>query len=105
MATSESAMKILLAVDGSKNSEAAAKHVVALAKELASPPTLLLVNVDVPLMQAAAVKMGVKAVTRYHAENGEYATTGARRVLNRAKLDFDTHLLVGDAAGQIVAAA
>lgn len=98
-------MKILLAVDGSKNSEAAARHVVALARQLASPPTLLLVNVDVPLMQAAAVKMGAKAVARYHAENGEYATTGARRILNRAKLAFDTQLLVGDAAEQTAAAA
>ena len=98
-------MKILLATDGSKNSEAAAKHVVALAKGLASPPTLLLVNVDMPLLQAAAAKMGAKAVARYHAENGEYATAGASRILNRAKLDFETQLLVGDAAGQIVAAA
>ena len=98
-------MKILLAVDGSKNGEDAARHVVRLAKELASPPSLLLLNVDVPLMQAAAVKLGAKAVARYHAGNGEYAITGAKRILTRARLAFDTQLLVGDAAEQIAAAA
>ena len=98
-------MKILLAVDGSKSSEEAAKYVVRLTKELALPPSLTLLNVDAPLLQAAAAKLGAKAVANYHSSNGEYAVTGASRILARAKLAFDTQLLVGDAAEQIAAAA
>lgn len=98
-------MKILLAVDGSEASERAAKHVVQFAKALAEPPTLTLLHADAPLLQAAAAKLGAKAVADYHASNSQYALKDARRILNRARLVFDTVALVGDPAEKIVATA
>ena len=94
-------MKIVLAVDGSESSERAAKHVVQLARQLAKPPTLALVHVDMPLLRAAAAKLGDDAVAEYHASNSEHALGKARRMLMRAKLGFDEVKVVGDAAMEI----
>ena len=71
-------MKILLAVDGSPISLRAAKFVAKLAKEMAEPPDVILFSADPPLMQAVAIKLGMQAVARYHAENRAFAISGAR---------------------------
>jgi nucleotide-binding universal stress UspA family protein len=95
-------MKILLAVDGSPISKRAATHVAKLAKQLASPPTVFLFNADQPLMQSVAVKLGLEAVTRYHAENGEYAVKAARTVLKRAHVDCSEKFVVGEPVAAII---
>ena len=94
-------MNILLAVDGSDASDRAAKHVVQLSKQLAEAPKLTLVNVSLPLLKAASSKLGRKATAEYYASNSEYAVHKARRILERAKLDFTEVFLVGDPAGEI----
>ena len=98
-------MKIVLAIDGSESSERAARHVVQLAKQLAKPPTVMLVHVDAPLLRAAAAKLGTEAVTEYHASNSEHALGNARRMLTRAKLKFNARMVIGDAAKEIANAA
>lgn len=98
-------MKIVLAVDGSAPSERATSHVVKLAKQLAKPPTVLLIHVDPPLLRAAARKLGADAVAEYHASNSEHALGGARQLLTRAKVGFDELATVGDAAAEIAKAA
>lgn len=98
-------MKILLAVDGSKNSERAARHVVQLAKQLAQPPRLTVLNADVPLLKAAAARMGARAVAEYHASNADHALRHVRAVLRRSKLAFVEQAVVGDPAPAIVKAA
>lgn len=98
-------MKIVLAVDGSESSERAVKHVAKLARQLAAPPALTLIHVDLPLLRAAARKMGAAAVTEYHASNSEHALTKARQLLKRAHVEFDELTTVGDAATQITKAA
>lgn len=98
-------MKILLAIDGSEISLRAVKHVIALAKQLSVPPTVLLTCVDPPLLQGAAAKMGATAVARYHQENFEGMSQGARRALTRAKLAFEDHQHVGEAASTLLAVA
>lgn len=95
-------MKILVAVDGSEISTRAVKYVIALAKELASPPRVILANVDIPLMQRAAVAMGAKAVEAYHAESARGMCKDARRLLKRADLDFDEEIHVGDIADTLL---
>ena len=95
-------MKILLAVDGSDVSTRAVKHVIGLARQMAAPPELVLLNADPPLLQAAAVKIGIEGVKRYHQENGEYATKSARTALNRAKVPFTEKLVVADPAEAII---
>lgn len=98
-------MKILLAVDGSDISTRAVKHVLALRKELAKPPTVILANVDEPLLQRVAVAMGAKAVERYHAENADAMCDPARRLLRRARLDFVEETHVGDVPKTLLALA
>lgn len=98
-------MKILLAVDGSPISLNAAKFVAKLAKQLAEPPVVILFNADPPLMQAVAAKLGTKASTKYHADNGEYAIKKSRTVLKRAQVAFTEKLAVGDPAPSIIKAA
>lgn len=94
-------MNILLAVDGSSASDRATRHVVNLAKELAAPPTLTLVNVSLPLLKAASNKLGRKATADYYASNSEHAVHKARRMLERAKLEFAQVFAVGDPAAEI----
>jgi nucleotide-binding universal stress UspA family protein len=95
-------MKILLAVDGSQISLRAAKFVAKLAKQLAEPPDVILFNADPPLMQAVAIKLGLQAATKYHADNGVYAIKGARAVLKRAHVGFNEKLVVSEAAPGII---
>ncbi|MBF6024682.1 universal stress protein [Lysobacter niastensis] len=91
-------MKILLAVDGSDISLRAVKHVIALSKQLAKPPQVILGNVDVPLLQRVAVTLGAQGVARYHAENAEAMCGKVRRMLRRAGLAFEEEIHVGDVA-------
>lgn len=95
-------MKILLAVDASPISTRAAKHAVKLARQLAEPAELVLFHADPPLLQAVAVKLGLEAVQRYHADNGKFATKAARAVLTRAKVAFTDLRVVGEPAEAIM---
>ncbi|HSM11640.1 MAG TPA: universal stress protein [Lysobacter sp.] len=95
-------MKILLAVDGSPVSTRAAKHVIDLTRKMSAPPELVLLNADPPLLQAAAVKIGIEGVKRYHQENGEYATRSARAALTRAQVPFTEMLVVAEPAEAII---
>jgi nucleotide-binding universal stress UspA family protein len=95
-------MKILLAVDGSPISLQATKFVAKLAKQLAEPPDVILFNADPPLMQAVAIKLGLQAVTKYHADNGVYAVKGTRAALKRAHVAFTEKLVVSEPAPSII---
>lgn len=89
-------MKLLLAVDGSPVSRRAVQHAVRLARQLASPPELVLFNADAPLLQSVAIKLGAEAVRRYHAENAQAAMRDARALLKRARLAFVEAQVIGD---------
>ena len=95
-------MKILLAVDGSPVSRRAVQHVVRLARQLAAPPAVTVVNADTPLLQSVAIRLGAENVRRYHADNAQHALREARAVLKRARLPFRELLVVADAAEAIV---
>lgn len=96
------AMKILLPIDGSKLSARVAQAAAHLARELAQPPTLVLLHADVPLMRQVATALGARATHDYHESNSAHAMRGARAVLRRAKLAFEETMLVGDPAASIV---
>ena len=95
-------MKILLAVDGSPVSAHATKHVIKLARLLAETPEVLLFHADPPLLQAAAVKLGVEAVQRYHSENSRFAIKAAHAALTRAQVKFTELLVIAEPAEAIV---
>lgn len=94
-------MKILLAVDGSDASTRAARHVARLSRQLAEAPALTLANVSLPLLAPAERKLGRKASAEYYESNSRHAVRSARRVLERAGLEFREAFLVGDPATQI----
>lgn len=95
-------MKILLAVDGSPVSAHATKFAIKLLRQLSEPVELVLFHADPPLLQAAAIKLGVEAVQRYHAENSRFAIKAAHAALTRAKLEFTEQLVVAEPAEAIV---
>jgi len=95
-------MKVLLAIDGSPVSRRATQHAVKLARQLASPPELVLFNADEPLLQSVAIKLGADAVRAYHEENGRAAMRDARALLKRAHLSFAELQVVGAPAEAIV---
>lgn len=98
-------MKIVLAVDGSQASERAVKYVIGLAKQLVKPPKLTVIHADVPMLKDAVRRLGAKAVAEYHASNSEFALRDARKLLKKARLEFDVVMVVGEPAMEIANAA
>lgn len=98
-------MKILVAVDGSKSAVEAAKAAARLASELATPPTLVLMHADAPMMRRVVAELGPEQTRIYHEGNFDYAMKGARTALRRAKVEFTEKQLVGEPAPTIVKAA
>ncbi|QQQ00822.1 universal stress protein [Lysobacter enzymogenes] len=94
-------MKILVAVDGSDNALRAVRYAAKISAQFDTPPPLLLLYADPPLMRSVAVSLGAKEVERYHAENARHALSKARAALKRAKVEFDERSAVGDPAAII----
>jgi nucleotide-binding universal stress UspA family protein len=99
--TEEFTMKILLAVDGSDCSTRAARQVVTLARALRKRPTVVLINVDAPLMSSVAVRIGAQETARMHSENADAALKDARAILRRAGIAHREEMIVGDAGPAI----
>ncbi|WP_342315436.1 universal stress protein [Lysobacter sp. FW306-1B-D06B] len=95
-------MRIALAVDGSRSSSAAARHVLSLQRSLATREPVVLIYVDEPLLQAVALKLGVAGTQRYHDENATYALRSVRAAFKRAGIAFRERLLMGEAAPKIL---
>lgn len=95
-------MKILLAVDGSPISLRALKHAIKLCRAIGDSAELTLFHADPPLLQSVAVKLGLEAVQRYHAENSKLATKAARAALARAKVPYSELLVVAEPAAAII---
>ncbi len=87
-------MKILLAVDGSPCSTRAVRYITMHLADFGVHSPLLLVHADPPL-RGMALDVGAKNISRYHADNHKAALRAARRVLGRATVPFNEHLLVG----------
>lgn len=92
--------KILLAVDGSKTAERAAKHVVAL-KAGGFAFEVLLLNVQ-PEWAPARTRDEKREGVRLHLEASERAMRPAKAQLAQAGIAFKGALRVGDAAAQIL---
>lgn len=95
-------MKILVAVDGSDISSRAVKHVIALARAMAEPPRILLLAVDLPMLERVAVAIGARAAEELHAEATGQMLRPARRMLSRARVEFEELGRVGEIAPTIL---
>jgi nucleotide-binding universal stress UspA family protein len=98
-------MKILLAVDGSAGSRAAARWLVKHAPSLAAGDRPTVLFVDAPLLAGVRRAYGTKGTARFHAANATAALGTTRSLLRRAGVAFDEQLAIGHAADEIVARA
>lgn len=89
-------MKLLLAVDGSDCSTRATRHVVKLARALRKRASVILVNVDPPMMKSVAIRIGAERSKQLHTENADAALKAARSILRRSKVDYREEMLIGD---------
>jgi nucleotide-binding universal stress UspA family protein len=98
------AMKILIAVDGSRYAVHATKLLVEHADWFREMPQVELVTVHLPVPRVGRLGVGVgkNQLERYYEQEGEEKLAGAKRVLAAAKIPFEAHILVGPVAESIV---
>jgi Ca2+-transporting ATPase len=96
--------KVLVPVDGSRNCEFAAKHVV---KQFMNDTAMEvhLLNVQAPFSSYVTRFVSAKAVQEYHREQADKALSPIRRLLDGFGVPHAVHTQVGDKAECITAAA
>jgi nucleotide-binding universal stress UspA family protein len=97
-------MRIVVAVDGSPVSARVARHVVALAKAMRKPPSIVLLVVDIPMMPGVERRIGAAAVRRLHQETFTDALRQAREAFARAGVPWQEDTVVGAPAEEIMKA-
>jgi nucleotide-binding universal stress UspA family protein len=97
-------MKILIAVDGSRNSLDAVTYVIEHMNLLRKKPAVELVTVHLPVPQVGFMSSVVsKSQTqKYYVDEGNARLASARRKLDAAKVGYESHILVGPVAESIV---
>ncbi|OJX03289.1 MAG: universal stress protein UspA [Burkholderiales bacterium 70-64] len=99
-------MKLLVAIDGSKNSLRAAKYALQLVEALREGGSITLISVhDDTALRHARRFVGKQAVTDYLRELSEEDLGEARKLLEKAGREHETLILTGQVAGAIAKAA
>lgn len=96
-------MKVLLAVDGSRNSLDAVECLIEHADWYREPPQVELVTVHLPIPHFRGVSkvVGRKELQRYYEEEGTACLEKAAARLTKAGIPFAQHVLVGPIAETI----
>ena len=95
-------MKILVAIDGSPQALAALETLAGKFDFFRDPPTLLLLNVQLPVApKAATAWVGKEVVESYYHEEGEAALADAVAFLNARGVPFRAERRIGDPADEI----
>jgi nucleotide-binding universal stress UspA family protein len=98
-------MKILLAVDGSKPSLAAARLLVEHVDWFREKPAVELVTVHLPvpkLPRMGAAGISKEQIEQYYRDEGEQNLAEAGRLLERSGLPYQARILVGAIAETLV---
>ena len=97
-------MKVLIAVDGSKQSLDAVQCLVEHADWYREKPKvdLLTVHLPVPKLPRMGMAVGKSQIQRYYKEEGEARLAAARRRLDAAGIEYTPTVLVGPVAETIV---
>jgi YjbE family integral membrane protein len=96
--------KVLVPVDGTRNSEFALRHVI---KEFLNNRGLEihLLNVQPPFSRHISQFIGRKVRASFHHDEAEIALLPARKLAEEQGIPYSTHIIVGDKAEVIVAEA
>jgi len=97
-------MKILIAVDGSKNSLDAVQCLRDHADWYRDKPDVLLVTVHLPVpkLPGMGAAVGKNQIQKYYEQEGEARLAPAMRMLEAARIPYQTSVLVGPIAESIV---
>jgi len=97
-------MKILLAVDGSKQSLSAVNSLIEHADWYREKPVVELVTVHLPLpkLPRMGLVVGKNQIQRYYQEEGEACLAAAKKKLRAARIACKASVLVGPVAETIV---
>jgi len=97
-------MKILIAVDGSKNSLDAVQCLRDHADWYRDKPDVLLVTVHLPVpkLPGMGTAVGKNQIQKYYEQEGEARLAPAMRMLEAARIPYQTSVLVGPIAESIV---
>jgi len=97
-------MKILLAVDGSRNSLDAVDCLIDHADWYRQRPAveLLTVHLPVPKLPRMGLAVSKSQIDRYYREEGDATLSAARKKLDRAGIAYSPRILVGPVAETIV---
>lgn len=99
-------MKLLVAIDGSKNSLRAAKYALQLVEALREGGSIALISVhDDTALRHARRFVGKQAVADYLRELSEEDLGEARKLLEKAGREHETLILTGQVAAAIAKAA
>ena len=96
--------RLLVAVDGSPCSDRAIRYLIdqRLPEGGATPPQLLLVNVQRPVSGDVSTFVAHDQIADYHREEGLKALDSARRTLDAAGVAYSFDIAVG-APGEVIA--
>jgi len=97
-------MKVLLAVDGSKNALDAARFLIEHADWVRERPQveLLFVHPPVPRVRGMGSVVGKREIQRYYEEEGEEGLAGVKKLLEAAGVAYRARILIGPVAETIV---
>ena len=98
-------MKILVPVDGSKNSLNAVEFMRSRKTLLGIEPKIELLNVQLPLPARACRLVGQDAIQRYYEDEAEKVFEPARKILEKEQFHAVEAFSVGEAAPTIAKAA
>jgi nucleotide-binding universal stress UspA family protein len=92
------AMKILLAVDGSRHALKAVKYLIEEAREYREPPSVELVHVHRPVPKLPNMKYVIsnKQIQQYYDEEGSAALSDAKKLLSASGVRYVARVLVGE---------
>jgi nucleotide-binding universal stress UspA family protein len=96
-------MRILIPVDGSERALAAVRYVSGTLAPANTDLQIHLLNVQPPLPSAAATFIDTNVVRDFHRDEGTKALAGARQLLDKAGLRYESNTVVGEVAETIAA--
>lgn len=107
MSASDGLKHVLLAVDGSEDSQKAVRQVIAMRAEMRDPGALALhlVNVQAPVTHDVSNFIANQTLEEYHKERSDASLTPARALLDAAQLSYQVHEKIGEPAQTIAALA